>query len=145
LFDQSGTTNCSSAACNLVQATNAQRPVFTTSCIGITGGNQTCATQLGYYMTPAMPIAAQRLPCRIWSIVPANWNSKNTHTAGCNSADNNYYLGQYVNTGGFDIWVGTADGHIGTMNGGTWYAFQGIADCIVGPLREWNQSRIAGN
>ena len=33
LFDQSGNTNCSSAACNLSQATNADRPTFTRNCI----------------------------------------------------------------------------------------------------------------
>lgn len=34
LYDQSGNTNCSAAACNITQATNANRPIFTQSCNG---------------------------------------------------------------------------------------------------------------
>lgn len=32
LYDMSGNTNCSAAACNFAQATNANRPVYTASC-----------------------------------------------------------------------------------------------------------------
>ncbi len=34
LYDQTGSTNCSSAACNITQATSAKRPTITLSCLG---------------------------------------------------------------------------------------------------------------
>lgn len=48
LYDQSGNTNCTGAACDVTQATNANRPTFTTSgCTGLSGTKTWCMSATG--------------------------------------------------------------------------------------------------
>ena len=125
LYDQSGNTHCSSAACDVTNSTIGNRPVLTLNCIG----SLPCMTWTkasSQVLLNSNVVASQAQPITVSSAVNlAASGAKNTFFAMNNGGSGMFSSFSSTPTITFEDSSTLASA---TLSTATWYAFQGVGN-----------------
>lgn len=120
-YDQSGNTNCGAAACNAIQATQANRPIYNSNY----QGGLACLTPQGTSMQPMLTVSTTLAQPYTLSIVTKSPASGGTTGVFSGSAT---AIGMaWDSSTSWQVFASTAQ-HVTGLTGSTFYAMQNVFD-----------------